>query len=288
MRRLRTIGCCLAITWLCGPTSAYAHSLTTMAMDVDPSVDPSDPTVVISGTATTPGTVSPGDETPVSDSFDSPPRDYEWLLACSENRPGRAMVDCAAAQTCTAPGESRWVLWARELPDGDWYEYAFECYKTKPPIPDRPARPTVTPDMVEEAVRRLGLPSLPLQVQPADATLVNFDTIFYTEPQPFDHTVTIVGFDVRVLAEPVSYGWAFGDGSAMTTGIPGAPYPAKDVVHRYDDAHVTVEPSVDVTYEIRYAVDGGAFQQLDTTLTAQGPPTGLRIREATALLAGTD
>lgn len=198
------------------------------------------------------------------------------------------MVDCASAQTCTAEAESRWVLWARDLPDGDWFQYAFECYQKEPPIPDQPPRPTVTPGMVEEAVRRLGLPGLPLQVQPADATLVNFDTIFYTEPQPFDHSVTLVGFDVRVVAEPVSYGWSFGDGATLTTGIPGAPYPAKDVIHRYDDAHVTVEPSVDVTYQVRYSVDGGEFQQLETTLTAQGPPTGLRIREATPLLAGTD
>jgi hypothetical protein len=142
--------------------------------------------------------------------------------------------------------------------------------------------------MVEQAVRRMGLPSLPVHVQPTDATLVNFDTIFFAEPVPFDRSVTLVGYNVRVLAEPVSYGWSFGDGSTLTTQVPGAPYPAMDVVHRYDDAHVTVQPSVDVSYRVSYTVDGGAMQQLDTTLTAQGPPTGLRIREASPLLAGAD
>jgi len=141
--------------------------------------------------------------------------------------------------------------------------------------------------MVEEAVRRMGLPSLPVHVQPAEATLVNFDTIFFAEPVPFDRSVTLVGYDVRVVAEPVSYGWSFGDGSSLTTHLPGAPHPAKDVVHRYDDAHVIVQPSVDVTYRVSYSVDGGATQQLGTTLTAQGPSTGLRIREASALLAGS-
>ncbi|CAA9348144.1 MAG: hypothetical protein AVDCRST_MAG29-2019 [uncultured Nocardioidaceae bacterium] len=149
-----------------------------------------------------------------------------------------------------------------------------------------PDLPTVTPAMVEEAVRRMGLPALPVQVQPANATLVNFDTIFFARPEPFDESVTLVGFDVRVLAEPVAYGWSFGDGAAVTTSVPGGPYPAKDVVHRYTDAHVTVQPSVDVTYEVRYSVNGGQMQELGTTLTAEGPPTGLRIREATPLLVG--
>ncbi len=199
------------------------------------------------------------------------------------------MTDCASAQVCPADAEAFWVLWSRPVgaPETAWTPLTSECYKTEPPLPDSPPRPTVTPAMVEEAVRRLGLPALPLHVQPTDATLVNFDTIFYAEPQPFDHTVTLVGFDVRVVAEPVSYGWVFGDGAATSTSGPGAPYPAMDVIHRYADAHVTVQPSVDVTYQIRYSVNGGEFQQLDTTLTAQGPPTDLSIREATPLLAGT-
>lgn len=241
------------------------------------------------GSSNSPGPIS-DDPVTTSTKLDQPPPNYQWLLACSENRPGQPMTDCGSAQACPKETESLWVLWSRpaNAPDADWTPLTSECYQKEPPIPDQPPRPTVTPGMVEEAVRRLGLPGLPLQVQPADATLVNFDTIFYTEPQPFDHSVTLVGFDVRVVAEPVSYGWWFGDGATLTTGIPGAPYPAKDVIHRYDDAHVTVEPSVDVTYQVRYSVDGGEFQQLETTLTAEGPPTGLRIREATPLLAGTD
>ena len=214
--------------------------------------------------------------------------EYEWLLACSENYPGTTMVECGTSQTCVNATESRWVLWAREISGGEWFQYASECHDRQPPVPGQPARPTVTAAMVEEAVRQMGLPSLPVHVQPTDATLVNFDTIFFAEPVPFDRSVTLLGYNVRVLAEPVSYGWSFGDGSTLTTQVPGAPYPAKDVVHRYDDAHVTVRPSVDVTYRVSYTVDGGELQQLDTTLTAQGPPTGLRIREASPLLAGAD
>ncbi len=258
-------------------------------LGVSGSDNPLSPSVQVQGSVVTDGQAGrdTGSDSQTASAVGGSALDYTWLLACSENYPGKAMVDCGAAQTCTTQGATRWILWARELPDGDWYQYASECYKTEPPVPTQPPRPTVTPAMVEAAVRRLGLPSLPLHVQPAQATLVNFDTIFYTEPLPFDHSVRLVGYDVRVVAEPVSFGWRFGDGQALTTSVPGAPYPAKEVLHRYDDAHVTVQPSVDVTYRVRYSVDGGAFQQLDTTLTAQGPLTGLRIREATPLLVGT-
>lgn len=253
--------------------------------DVEPS--PLDSSVVIRAENHIPAGSGPAPESSTRNaSSTAPAYEYQWLMSCSANQPGTAMVDCGTAQTCVRPDHTRWILWARELNGGTWFQYATECHDQQPPLPGQPPRPTVTAAMVEEAVRRMGLPSLPLQVQPAEATLVNFDTIFFAEPVPFDRSVTLVGYDVRVVAEPVSYGWSFGDGSSMTTQVPGAPYPAKDIVHRYDDAHVTVQPSVDVTYQVTYTVDGGGTQQLGTTLTAQGPPTGLRIREAAALLAG--
>ncbi len=144
----------------------------------------------------------------------------------------------------------------------------------------------LTPGRVLEAVRRMTLPSLQVHVQPDTATLVNFETIFYAEPQPFERTVRLLGFDVDVRAVPESFHWLFGDGQQETTNEPGAAYPAKDITHRYVDAHVTVRPHVDVTYRVAYRVAGGAWQALDETLTAQGPATALRIKEATPVLSG--
>ena len=87
-------------------------------------------------------------------------------------------------------------------------------------------------------------------------------------------------------ATPSSYTWHHGDGSATTTAGPGARYPAKDVVHEYTDAHVTVSPSVDVTYSARFRVNGGAWQDIPETVTIAGPGGSLRIAEATAVLSG--
>lgn len=197
------------------------------------------------------------------------------------------MVDCEAAKACPKPQDSLWVLWGRPLSSGrsGWRWLTSECSGSRPPAAPKPK---LTPDRVLEAVRRIGLPSLQIRVQPDNATLVNFDTIFYAEPETFERTVTLLGFSVDVRAEGSTYRWLFGDGEAMTTQAPGAPYPAKDITHKYGDAHVTVHPRVDVTYEVRYRVDGGAWQTLDQTLTAQGPATALRIKEATPVLSGGD
>ena len=132
----------------------------------------------------------------------------------------------------------------------------------------------------------MGLPALQAQTQPADKTLVNFDTIFFTEPEPFARTITLLGQLVQVEATASSYAWHYGDGSSTSTATPGARYPAKDVIHRYEHAHVTVQPSVDVTYSARFRVGNGAWQTIPDTVTIAGPPTNLRISEATAVLSG--
>jgi hypothetical protein len=146
--------------------------------------------------------------------------------------------------------------------------------------------PQVTPGVVLTALREIGLPALQARTQPEDKTLVNFATIFYTDPQPFSRTVTLLGRQVRIDASPSSYTWHYGDGSTRTTTSPGAPYPAKDVTHEYRDAHVTVLTSVDVTYTATFRVGGGAQQAIPGSVTIPGPGAPLRISEATAVLSG--
>jgi len=144
----------------------------------------------------------------------------------------------------------------------------------------------VTPGLVLEALRRLGLPAVRTHTQPEDKTLVNFDTIFYAEPTTFRRTITLLGQQVDVEATPARFTWRPGDGSVRTTTTPGRPYPAKDVTHRYEQAHRTVQASVDVTYTARFRVAGGAWQDIAETITISGPPTPLRVAEATPVLSG--
>lgn len=234
-------------------------------------------------------------EAPPSDSPDAvasgettPYAEYRWVSICSAGVGGPSasvVVDCAAARACPDPAERVWRLWGR-LDNEGWEPLYTQCFGRPPTTADAP-RPTVTPGRVLTALRQLGLPALEAKTQPAGKTLVNFETIFYAEPQPFARTITLLGQSVDVEATPATYLWHHGDGTTASTETPGARYPAKDVVHEYTDAHTTVSPSVDVTYTARFRVNGGAWQDIAETVTITGPGGSLRIAEATAVLSGS-
>lgn len=191
--------------------------------------------------------------------------------------------DCLAAQVCQDPEERMWILWGYRREGGRPVSIRQMCHGGRPPafVP-----PTVTPGMVLSALRRVGLPSLEVEVQPAGRTLVNFDTIFHTDPRPVDVDLTILGQAVRVQATPTTYVWSFGDGTSLTTSDPGAPYPSRDITHRYADAGTTVSPSVTVVYGARFRVGGGAWQDVNGTVSIPGPAQGLEVVEAAPALAG--
>ncbi|MET0928773.1 MAG: hypothetical protein ABWX74_04615, partial [Aeromicrobium sp.] len=70
----------------------------------------------------------------------------------------------------------------------------YGCRTDDPADPE--AEPELTPGDVLRAVREIGLPSLEVKIEPGGETLVNIETIFHAEPQPFERTVTLLGFDV--------------------------------------------------------------------------------------------
>lgn len=148
------------------------------------------------------------------------------------------------------------------------------------------APPQVTDAMVLEAFRRVPVPELRSVTQPGDKTLVNFDTIFFAEADGFSRTVSILGRSVRLDVAPESFRWEFGDGTSATTATAGAPYPSKDVVHRYADAQVTVQHRVAVTWGATWSLDGGAPRPVPGTVTTTGPTTALRVAEAVPALSG--
>jgi hypothetical protein len=157
--------------------------------------------------------------------------------------------------------------------------------RTDTPDPAEPADgPELTPGDVLRALREIGLPSLQVQVQPGNETLVNVQTILFADPQPFERSVELLDFDVDLVAEPVTYQWFPGDGSSFTTDEPGRPYPAMDVTHRYTAAADDVQARVDVTYQVRFRVDGGPWQPLAETLVATGPAAVLDVKDAAPVL----
>jgi hypothetical protein len=155
-------------------------------------------------------------------------------------------------------------------------------------LPPVDGAPDLTPAMVANALKVLPLPGSVLEVQPPNGrTLVNFDTNFYTDTQPFDRTVTLLGQQVDLHIVPSGFGWQFGDGQAVTTDEPGSPYPHLDVTHRYLRKG-DVAPSVDTTYTATYRVNGGAWRDVPGSVTIPGAPVALEVVTATPTLVGYD
>jgi len=154
----------------------------------------------------------------------------------------------------------------------------------QPAAAPQSAAPRVTPGRVLTAVREIGLPRLRLTVQPGGETLVNLDTILHTDEPDFARTISLLGSRVELQASPTTYTWHHGDGTTQQTSTPGAPYPSKDVVHRYTRPAERVSLRVDAAYEVRFRIDGGPWQTLAETITATGPATTITVREARPVL----
>lgn len=206
---------------------------------------------------------------------------YEWRLACGNALTGTQQggaQPCAGSTGCP-PKQHLYRLWEvtpTVVPMG------IQCAADTPKDP----APKLTAAMVARAFQHVPLPGLVTHVQPKDKTLVDFDTIFYTDAQPITRTVTLLGQQVRLQITPSRFTWSYGDGSEQTTSGPGAPYPSKEVTHRYPHAHTTVAAHVSVTWTAEYSVNGGGLQPVDGTVTTTGPDTGLRIAEAVPALSG--
>ncbi len=140
--------------------------------------------------------------------------------------------------------------------------------------------------MVLNAFRRVPLPSLRSHSQPANKTLINFDTIFFTEARPLTRRLTLLGQRVRLEIAPSRFEWVHGDGTSATSSTPGSPYPAKEVVYRYTHAHTTVQHRVVVTWTAEFSLNGGPLQPVNGTVTTTGPGTPLRVAEASPALSG--
>lgn len=91
------------------------------------------------------------------------------------------------------------------------------------------------PAAAARAFQEMQIAPLEVNVQPPDGwTLVNVDTIAFTESQPRTMSTSLFGIPVEIRALPTNYSWDFGDGSApLATTDPGAPYPAHTVAHAY-------------------------------------------------------
>jgi hypothetical protein len=166
-------------------------------------------------------------------------------------------------------------------------EAVIDLLEVTPDYCDESATDASIPALVRQAFEDTELPQSQLQVQPPNGrTMVNFDTIYFTEREPMTRSVNLLGQPVDLRIYPVQFTWHFEPGASATTTGPGAPYPDHSITHRYLRTG-TYSPSVDTTYGADWRVGGGAWQQVPGTVTIEGAPIELEAVEVRPTLVET-
>ncbi|HEX2049619.1 MAG TPA: hypothetical protein VHJ34_03180 [Actinomycetota bacterium] len=107
---------------------------------------------------------------------------------------------------------------------------------------------------------------------PSRIGLTGLESYFWLEdaPGPIAATASAGGVTVTAEARPARYEWSFGDGGGVTSDGPGRPWTRRapgDVAHLYETKDV-YDVVVDVVWEARWRVDGGAWQPLGVFVTS--------------------
>lgn len=142
------------------------------------------------------------------------------------------------------------------------------------------------PAAAARAFQEMQIQPSEVSVQPPDGwTLVNVDTIAFTESQPRTMNTSLFGIPVEIRALPTSYAWDFGDGSSpLVTTDPGAPYPAHTIAHAYAKPGAATI-SLTTTWRGQFRLAGEpTWRDVAGEATTESSSDGLEILEARARL----
>ena len=142
------------------------------------------------------------------------------------------------------------------------------------------------PAQAARAFRQMQIEPSQVNVQPPDGwTLVNAETIVFTETAPRTMSTRLLGRQVEIRAVSSAYSWDFGDGSSpVVTSDPGAPYPAHTVAHTYTKRGV-VTISLTTTWNGQFRLAGDStWRDVPGEATTVSSSGGLEVLEARARL----
>ena len=172
----------------------------------------------------------------------------------------------------------------------------LRCYTADTAAPDAAGIAAVTVDpaagqpsaeaiaaVVATELRRLPLRSGGITLQPGTGTtLVNVETIAFTDPTPQTFDITVLGVPVTVVARATAFSWSFEDGAdPLVTTDPGAPWPEHTVSHVY---RTTGARSITLTTEWTgtFRVAGSdTWQPIDGTAVTVETAPPIEVQEAT-------
>src|SRR5690606_17640866 len=201
---------------------------------------------------------------------DGPIIEEAWVMDCPGASPGTADGMCETAYECpenaglAIPEYFRMRQYRREIdretgaPLTQWQHVGTSCITIQERLAletEQASGPSLLA-LVTQEWQRVQIPAATVHINPPDGrTIVNFDTVFYTEAGGQEFPITVLGQYVMIYASPLEYHCNYGDGTTQTTTRPGAPYPSKDVTHHYASTG-TVPPRVDVRYRAEFSVAG--------------------------------
>ena len=170
--------------------------------------------------------------------------------------------------------------------DGSWAAWGLTCFPEQIPGNRLPSLA-----QIQQAFRQIDFAKGGLSIQPVgNVTLVNLPTYFQTTwpgtgVQAGDtDTTTLMGY--RLEIQPVLRGlvYVYGDGnSSEPTDSLGGKYPDGDITWTYKSTG-TYPIRVDTTYGGRFRLEGGPWIEIPGTVTVEGAPQNLIVKEAKARL----
>ena len=200
---------------------------------------------------------------PSSDSGDSDPYMYKYVIACTERRQNAASSCIIGTRTCTAAKGGQSVDWFRSLKPPHplvWTLVAGSTciYSEKP----RDVLADIAAQISHEFQKSPIQPAT-IGSQPGPHTLRGQETNFYATAQEQHFTITLLGQKVHITATPAAYTWNYGDGTRWgPTPSAGAPLPDERIGEQTKTSHpytATGHYTITVTTHFNgtYTVNGG-------------------------------
>ena len=175
------------------------------------------------------------------------------------------------------------VNWVADAGANNWNRQGQSCLGADGAT--TASAPVVIPAVTLDDVRRLGLPAGTANVEPAGGEVaLNVPANVYAAAAPITRTVELLGFDVTIVATPVTYTWSFGDGTTLgPTSDPGSAYPQMTTTHTYTRPG-TYGVTLTTSYSARYDVAGLGFQDIAGTVDVSSTAVPLTARAGTNIL----
>lgn len=171
-------------------------------------------------------------------------------------------------------------------PQGHWSAWGLTCFPEMLPGNTMPSMA-----QIRQAFREVKFTKGDLTIQPVgNVTLVNLPTYFEaTWPDAgvsngeIDRT-TLLGFtlEIEAIARSLDYHYGDGNSSGPTTSL-GGPHPTGDIRWTYKQPG-TMTTRVDTVYGGRFRLNGSPWMTIPDTVTIQGTPVTLTVKEAKARL----